>query len=102
MNSYSLHHIVPRLRKIGAALPVHSDCNDLFTDKPCFSLVFHRQTCFPVWHVVHAPHMADVRRVGLYITVSIVNAEISVHEAIALAAAQVCGGAHNRLRGQPE
>ena len=46
--------------------------------------------------------MADVGRVGLYVAVPVVDAEVSVNEAIALAAAQVCGGAHNCLRGQLE
>ena len=102
MNSRLLHHILPRLRNIGTALPVHSDCSDLFADKSNFSLVFHRQTCFPVWHIRHVQNMADVRRVGLYVAVPVVDAEVSVHEAIALTAAQVCGGVHNRLRGQLE
>ena len=38
----------------------YSDCGNVFTDQISFSLIFHRQTCFPVWHVRHVPHMAEV------------------------------------------
>ncbi len=93
MNSRLLHHIIPCLRKIGAALPVYSDCADLFTDQIGFSLVFHRQTCLRMWPICHVQNMTDVGRVALHITVSIVNAEVTVHEAVAFAAAQVCSGA---------